>query len=209
MGSNWLRLQGFSSVQPVNSYPEKGSIARFHVSHPPQRRWPRRAPPHRRPTRNPPLKPVTPCPPSSRSSCWDHDGLRPQYVAGIYERLGLKPGDILLNANGYRLGMPPHRMKAYELLNTATRIDLQIERDGQIIRKTYISRPGRRCARSFRSPWALAGGRLPGWRASGAAGGLRRPRLPWRWRPPAARQEHAPTCRRPARGPKFDEDAPV
>jgi general secretion pathway protein C len=56
----------------------------------------------------------------------------------IYERLGLKPGDILLNANGYRLGMPPHRMKSYELINTATRIHLDIERDGQIIRKTYI-----------------------------------------------------------------------
>jgi general secretion pathway protein C len=56
----------------------------------------------------------------------------------IYERLGLKPGDILVNANGFNLGMPPQEMQAYALLKTATRIDLDIERDGQILRKTYI-----------------------------------------------------------------------
>jgi general secretion pathway protein C len=56
----------------------------------------------------------------------------------IYERLGLKPGDILAKANGFMLGMPPQEMQAFGLLKTATRIDLDIERDGQIIRKTYL-----------------------------------------------------------------------
>lgn len=56
----------------------------------------------------------------------------------VYERMGLKAGDILLKANGLLLGFPPKQFEAIALLKTATRIDLDIERDGQIIRKTYI-----------------------------------------------------------------------
>jgi general secretion pathway protein C len=62
-------------------------------------------------------------------------GLAP---GSIYERMGLKPGDTLVKANGFMLGMPPQEFQAVALLKTATRIDLDIERDGQIIRKTYI-----------------------------------------------------------------------
>lgn len=56
----------------------------------------------------------------------------------IYERMGLKPGDVLVKANGLQLGMPPQEVRAVALFKTATRMDLDIERDGQLIRKTYI-----------------------------------------------------------------------
>ncbi len=56
----------------------------------------------------------------------------------IWERVGLKQGDILVTANGWSLGMPPHELRVFTMLKTIPRLDLDIERDGQIIRKTYI-----------------------------------------------------------------------
>ena len=56
----------------------------------------------------------------------------------IYERMGLKPGDVLVKANGFLLGFPPQQMAAFAQLKTAPRMELDIERDGQIIRKTYF-----------------------------------------------------------------------
>lgn len=55
----------------------------------------------------------------------------------IYSRLGLKNGDILQRINGSTLDDPMRAMEAYHSMKGASRIELEIERDGQPLRKTY------------------------------------------------------------------------
>lgn len=55
----------------------------------------------------------------------------------IYARLGLQNGDILQRVNGFTLDSPPHALEAYQHLRSSSRIDLEFERNGQILRKTY------------------------------------------------------------------------
>jgi general secretion pathway protein C len=55
----------------------------------------------------------------------------------IYARLGLKNGDILQRVNGFTLDNPTKALEAYSHLRGSSRIELEIERDGQVLRKTY------------------------------------------------------------------------
>jgi len=55
----------------------------------------------------------------------------------IYARLGLKNGDILQRINGSTLDDPMRAMEAYHQMKGASRIELEVERDGQPLRKTY------------------------------------------------------------------------
>jgi general secretion pathway protein C len=55
----------------------------------------------------------------------------------IYARLGLKNGDILQRVNGFALDSPPNALEAYQHLRSSSRIELEVERDGQLLRKTY------------------------------------------------------------------------
>ena len=55
----------------------------------------------------------------------------------IYARLGLKNGDILQRINGSTLDDPMRAMEAYHSLKGSSRIELEIERNGQPVRKTY------------------------------------------------------------------------
>jgi general secretion pathway protein C len=55
----------------------------------------------------------------------------------IYSRLGLRNGDILQRINGSTLDDPMRAMEAYHSMKGASRIELEIERDGQPLRKTY------------------------------------------------------------------------
>ncbi|KFE69987.1 type II secretion system protein GspC [Hyalangium minutum] len=55
----------------------------------------------------------------------------------LYAKLGLKNGDILQRINGSTLDDPMRAMEAYHSMKGASRIELQIERDGQPLRKTY------------------------------------------------------------------------
>lgn len=55
----------------------------------------------------------------------------------IYAKLGLRNGDILQRINGSTLDDPMRAMEAYHSMKGASRIELQIERDGQPLRKTY------------------------------------------------------------------------
>jgi general secretion pathway protein C len=55
----------------------------------------------------------------------------------IYARLGLKNGDILQRVNGYTLDSPTQALEAYNHLRGSSRIEIEVERDGQILRKTY------------------------------------------------------------------------
>ncbi len=55
----------------------------------------------------------------------------------IYARLGMKNGDILQRVNGLSLDSPEKVLEIYAQLRSASRIELEIERDGQTLRKTY------------------------------------------------------------------------
>lgn len=55
----------------------------------------------------------------------------------IYSRLGLRNGDILQRINGSTLDDPMRAMEAYHSMKGSSRIELEIERDGQPLRKTY------------------------------------------------------------------------
>ena len=55
----------------------------------------------------------------------------------LYTRLGLKNGDIVQRVNGFMLDSPTQTLEAYNHLRGSSRIELEIERDGQVLRKTY------------------------------------------------------------------------
>jgi len=55
----------------------------------------------------------------------------------LYTRLGMKNGDIVHRVNGFSLDSPTRALEAYGHLRDASRIELEIERDGQPLRKTY------------------------------------------------------------------------
>ncbi|WP_224366626.1 type II secretion system protein GspC [Hyalangium versicolor] len=55
----------------------------------------------------------------------------------LYARLGMKNGDILQRINGFTMDDPARALEAYSHLKGASRIELEIERDGQPLRKTY------------------------------------------------------------------------
>lgn len=54
--------------------------------------------------------------------------------------LGLRPGDILLRANGFELTSPDKVLRAYSQLREASRVELEVERAGATIRETYLLR---------------------------------------------------------------------
>jgi len=55
----------------------------------------------------------------------------------FFARLGLKNGDALNRVNGYTLDNPTSALEAFNHLRSSSRIELEIERDGQPVRKTY------------------------------------------------------------------------
>ncbi len=55
----------------------------------------------------------------------------------IYSRLGLKNGDVLQRVNGFMLDSPTSALEAFNHLRGSARIEIEIERDGQPVRKTY------------------------------------------------------------------------
>lgn len=55
----------------------------------------------------------------------------------IYARLGMKNGDILQRINGFTLDDPTRALEAYNNLKGSSRLELELERDGQPLRKTF------------------------------------------------------------------------
>ncbi|HEX8705009.1 MAG TPA: type II secretion system protein GspC [Myxococcaceae bacterium] len=55
----------------------------------------------------------------------------------LFSRLGLKNGDALQRVNGYTLDSPTSALEAFNHLRSSSRIEIEIERDGQPVRKTY------------------------------------------------------------------------
>lgn len=55
----------------------------------------------------------------------------------IYSRIGVVNGDVIRRINGFDLNSPEKALEVYSKLKEANRIDLEIERNGAVLRKTY------------------------------------------------------------------------
>ena len=55
----------------------------------------------------------------------------------LFARIGMKNGDALQRVNGFTLDSPTSALEAFNHLRGSSRIELELERDGQPVRKTY------------------------------------------------------------------------
>ncbi|MHB8874186.1 MAG: type II secretion system protein GspC [Myxococcaceae bacterium] len=55
----------------------------------------------------------------------------------IYSRIGVQNGDVIRRINGYDLNSPEKALEIYSKLKEASRIDIELERNGSTVRKTY------------------------------------------------------------------------
>jgi general secretion pathway protein C len=55
----------------------------------------------------------------------------------IYTKIGVQNGDVIRRINGYDLNSPEKALEVYAKLKEANRIDIEIERNGAIQKKTY------------------------------------------------------------------------
>ncbi|MFL5320065.1 MAG: type II secretion system protein GspC [Myxococcaceae bacterium] len=55
----------------------------------------------------------------------------------IYSKIGVQNGDVIRRINGYDLNSPEKALEIYSKLKEASRIDIEIERNGSVMRKTY------------------------------------------------------------------------
>lgn len=58
----------------------------------------------------------------------------------IYTKIGVQNGDVIKRINGYDLNSPEKALEIYSKLKEASRIDIELERNGSTIRKTYSIR---------------------------------------------------------------------
>ncbi len=55
----------------------------------------------------------------------------------IYSKIGVQNGDVIKRINGYELNSPEKALEVYSKLKEASRIDIEVERNGATVRKTY------------------------------------------------------------------------
>ena len=55
----------------------------------------------------------------------------------LFARLGLRNGDVLQRINGLSLESPDRAFEAYNRLRDSSRIELEVERNGQVVHQTY------------------------------------------------------------------------
>lgn len=55
----------------------------------------------------------------------------------IYSKIGVQNGDVIKRINGYDLNSPEKALEVYSKLKEASRIDIEVERNGATVRKTY------------------------------------------------------------------------
>lgn len=55
----------------------------------------------------------------------------------IYSKIGIQNGDVIKRINGYDLNSPEKALEIYSKLKEASRIDIEVERNGANVRKTY------------------------------------------------------------------------
>jgi len=55
----------------------------------------------------------------------------------LYDKLGIEKGDILRRVNGYEINSPDNALEVYQKLRGCNRVEVEFERQGEIVRKTY------------------------------------------------------------------------
>jgi general secretion pathway protein C len=55
----------------------------------------------------------------------------------IYAKIGVQNGDVIRRINGYDLNSPEKALEVYSKLKESSRIDIEIERNGSVLRNTY------------------------------------------------------------------------
>jgi general secretion pathway protein C len=55
----------------------------------------------------------------------------------IYTKIGVQNGDVIRRINGYDLNSPEKALEIYSKLKESSRIDIEVERSGAVVRKTY------------------------------------------------------------------------
>ena len=58
----------------------------------------------------------------------------------IYTKIGIQNGDVIKRINGYELNSPEKALEIYSKLKEASRIDIEVERNGASVKKTYTVR---------------------------------------------------------------------
>lgn len=58
-------------------------------------------------------------------------------AGSLYDKLGIEKGDILRRINGYEMNGPDRALEVYQKLRECNRFEVEIERRGEILRKTY------------------------------------------------------------------------
>lgn len=55
----------------------------------------------------------------------------------IYSKIGIQNGDVIKRINGFDLNSPEKALEIYSKLKESARIDIEVERNGAAVRKTY------------------------------------------------------------------------
>lgn len=55
----------------------------------------------------------------------------------IYAKIGVQNGDVIRRINGFEMNSPEKALEIYTKLKEANRIDIELERNGSTVRKTY------------------------------------------------------------------------
>ncbi|MGV3623104.1 MAG: type II secretion system protein GspC [Archangium sp.] len=55
----------------------------------------------------------------------------------IYSKIGIQNGDVIKRINGFDLNSPEKALEVYSKLKESGRIDIEVERNGAAVRKTY------------------------------------------------------------------------
>jgi general secretion pathway protein C len=59
----------------------------------------------------------------------------------IYTKIGIQNGDVIKRINGFDLNSPEKALEIYSKLKEANRIDIEVERNGAVVKKTYSVTP--------------------------------------------------------------------
>ena len=55
----------------------------------------------------------------------------------LYSQIGIQNGDVIRRINGYEMNSPDKALEIYQKLRDASRVEIEIERRGETIRKSY------------------------------------------------------------------------
>jgi general secretion pathway protein C len=55
----------------------------------------------------------------------------------LYSKIGVQNGDVIKRINGFEMNSPEKALEIYSKLKEANRVDIEIERNGAPVRKTY------------------------------------------------------------------------